>query len=230
MKNRIRLASWAIMACLLALVAQSSAFGQQNINSVIDSFIASDFNSGYAQGSATGRNALATNITSNASYYYDEYTNQFHVAASVNISGIWGNPAAVNPYYTMMEMVGLNTNSGLSLQQAVWNGEYYQFDEVVWLHAQADAKIRHFINHEGLPLMNGSMSTYMQGGGAIPTYSSSFVTLYDHVGGPGDRNQDWQISFYSEWLVTSSFHQLPTPGASALLGLGGLVAMRRRRR
>ncbi|CAN5672454.1 hypothetical protein BH11PLA1_BH11PLA1_19090 [soil metagenome] len=76
---------------------------------------------------------------------------------------------------------------------------------------------------------NGLFSTLpgaQVGGGPFTSLTGSlFVTVYEQFDDAGATGQDAAVS---AGLLTITY-SVPTPGAAALLGLGGLVATRRRR-
>lgn len=61
----------------------------------------------------------------------------------------------------------------------------------------------------------------------VGEFSTGFPgVLGDFGGDTGDEAVDYTVSFYTN---DQGFFVVPTPGAAAVLGLGGLVAVRRRR-
>ncbi len=223
MKSLCPILALACLSTLSALPAPANA--QSNQFSTSSQFaVDPSFNSGMASGSGGGSNAIVMNLSSNTDLYIDPIAEEAYLNASVYVSGVWGNVSTVSPYYSHLEYPGLTTYSSLALTTVKWNGTFFEFDNPVELNLNGFAGLSRDPEHTWL---YGYSYANAYGEGAIPIDSSSWYHIYE----PGHPNwlPDWEVTFTSRWLVTESFGPIPTPGSLCLLGLGGLVALRRRR-
>jgi hypothetical protein len=231
--NRIRSGRFAGLvmvlaaACIVGLLP-STAQAQPGDSFQQGTFteVHNDFNSGYSHSYFFGQNAVPTSISSGASFQREE-DGEIYIYTHMQVNGVWGNPGSTNPYYDFLEYgIGLNTSVNFQLTDIERIGEYdYFFDDVVNITLAGHAGI--FRNDERTYL-TGQMWSNENGFGAIPIHSSTSVQIYD--GDVPDFVPGWQTYSTTRWLVIVEPTLVPAPGAAALLGLGGLMTIRRRRR
>jgi len=183
-----------------------------------------DFNSGFAYGGYNGTNAIVTDISSSTLYNMEENGDVF-IYATFNLAGIWASMSDGNEaYYNFMADRGLDSVAQFNLTRVTMYGDEYEYANPVSLHMGGHAGLW----QDDESSMQGFAYLNTIGQGTIPIMSTSTYTIYENdFPGGVDR---WYVSIHSTWLVTEPLTLVPTPGSAALLGLGGLVATRRRRR
>ncbi len=89
-----------------------------------------------------------------------------------------------------------------------------------------DARVAPGVNVGGVygPFSGTFAANSLEGGPFTMTTGTLYIEAYESFNDGGDTVQDASIA-----SGTLRITYIPTPGAAALLGLGGLVAMRRRR-
>lgn len=216
----------SILVCLsmLALLAFSPPALADQFYSSSGFTVNPDFNSGSAFGSAFGSNAVPMQLSSTVSYWLNPGSGTAYVDTTVTLTGVWGDPTANNPYYDFLENEGLRTFGHLNFIEVEWNGQWYEFEYPVTINLQAQATISRDDAHTWL---DGFFWSNATGIGAVPIMSTSAVQIYEP--GHPDFVPDWQIDMTTRWLITSDFQPIPGPGSLALVGLGGMAIIRRRR-
>ena len=173
-----RIGSIFVLACVLGLSGLSArAQAQQGPQFSTYSWLTVDpgFNSGKANGWASGSDAVVTNLSSSTYFDIDPFSGTAHIYASMYLSGVWGDPGTVSPYYNFLENQGLQTYSTLALTTVFWNGTYYQFEDEVSVNLNGSAGLIRDPEHTWL-IGNSHGNTY--GIGAIPIDSSSSFQIF----------------------------------------------------
>jgi hypothetical protein len=185
--------------------------------------VGEDFNSGYATGAGSAENAVITNMDVSLSWDINPSTGTAHLYSNVTFAGVWGNPNDSNPWTDMLANDGLHMYSSMSLLQVEFNGEWWEFNQTMNMNVNAWGSLYYNDQHDA---MNGWFNTTTVCDGAIPTDVWVYTQIYE-----GDHPWDtsWQMSVSTEWDIVGGFQLVPSPGALALLGMGGLASRRRRR-
>lgn len=214
-----------ILGLFCALILSVSAQAQERFSTSSSFTVNPDFNSGTASGSSYGMNAVVTDISSSAFFEIDQFTGQAYIYAYMSLSGVWGDPSSTSPYYNFLQNPGLSTNSSIALTTVSWNGNWYEFENMVSLSMYGSAGLYRNPEHTEL---YGHAYGITNAVGAVPISSTSSYHIY--AAGHPSWLPDWKISIGSTWLVTTDMNPaFPAPGSMALIGIGGLVALRRRR-
>jgi len=214
--------SIVLMALLSATHVRADYFNQysgHNINQ--------DFNSGFAYGGYNGTNAIVTDISSSMLYNMEEESGNVYIDATFILAGIWASMGDGNEaYYNFMVDRGLDSVAQFDLTRVTVSGDEYEFANPVSLHMGGHAGL--WRDDESSSDMQGFAYVNTNGQGTIPIMSASTYSINENdFPGGVDR---WSVSIHSTWLVTEPLTLVPAPGSATLLGLGGLVATRRRRR
>ncbi len=212
----------------MALVAPSRAFGQ---NFIENTSIGMDpLGVYFARGGVNGENMVPITLNTSIDIYQGSYLGELRLHTNTYVRGMFVDRTnAVGPFYDFMENYGMTSSSHASFQEVTVGTHMgdisYDFDEVLSISVDAYASIYRRPGN-----LVGGASSSVWADGALPLRSTSHVSIF--TAGHPDFTYDWQIEMESEWIVTASFHPqpiLPAPGSAALLGLGGIIATRRRR-
>jgi MYXO-CTERM domain-containing protein len=217
MKNSVLVGAVLALVGLMTMEvrAESDVYTNMQIG------VGSDFNSGYGIGWAQGQNAITLNVSSSIGYNVEEDSGDVYVFTHFAAQGIWGDPTVNNSYYDMLVNNGLNAYRQFVISDYIWNGQAYEFFDVVNVSSNARAFLW---RDDDQTTMVGLMSYNIEGCGAIPIESTAVVTLFE-----GSTPPSWRVEQMSRWLVTEGRGLVPSPGPAALLGLGSLFVLRRRR-
>lgn len=229
--NRFGLSILVGLAALGALAVPSNAKAQiMDFWHYSTSTIGNDFNTGDIVSGAYGNRAVPITSQTNVEIRQGNTPGSLELWTFSSFSGNF-LPMGANlntQFFDILENNGINSSGSISLQEVTVSTHYgdiaYIFDTTLHINVNAWASIYRRPND----ILTGIFRSHSSAVGAIPLNSSVEVVTY-----PTDHPSfvpDWQIYVSTNWAVTASFQQLPTPGTASLLGLGGLVAFRRRRR
>lgn len=187
--------------------------------------VGQDFRSGLVFGYGSEQNAILTNQSSGMNYYINE-NGEPMIFAWATFNGVYGDPTSWNSYYDVLAG-GMDYHTSLELREYSYDGTVFATQESVSVFADSTYQL---FNHSFYFNMSAMMNTRFFGIGAIPISAQSSGWVNE---APPGWTSTWQVNFSSTWRVTAEFTPVgpvPAPGAASLLGLGGLMAVRRQRR
>lgn len=182
--------------------------------------------SGWTHGWGADENMVLTSISSNIYYQLENHGANLVVTTDTYFSGIYGDPSQWNPYYNLLATVGGQAGSRILLHEFEYDGDSYMLDGLVVVTSRGLYGLYVSDDYE---FMVGNVRIDEGAIGAIPLSMSVSPQVEEYPGG----QSTWSIRFTTKWYVTMDFTVIPpvpAPGALALVGLGGIMVTRRRRR
>lgn len=218
-----------VTSCLTALVAPNYALGQ-NISHGTNHTIGTGgelYINAWTNGSKIVADSLAVTVDTN----FNQSDQQFHILATVSISGYWADANTVTPNVQYILDNGLASRNNFSFTRFTNNGDDFMVETPVNITIKSNFTLgRWFDDYMGEWDMWGYGQGEFFGEGVVPVNNSSAIWVFDNQVTPGVPNPRWHFTGDIEYRVTANMYTIPAPGASALLGLGGLIAVRRKRR
>lgn len=233
------------VAAVLSLAGAASAqpvlfsFNFQNLNGQYNS--GSQVFSANAASGITQINSVGT-VDRNtgggpASAYFDAGfvagANPANFALNMNVSNILGTAATGNGSFTITDVDGDQLVGSIAGDRTLGLG-FFQFGNFVRYFGELSNV--QFIGSGGGTTFNGpdggsfDFSTIPGG----PNYTGALVQLFIYTGGGGFTSGSWGYDPTTQTgtpiPVGLNAELVPAPGAAALLGLGGMIVGRRRRR
>lgn len=223
MKNSVLVGAVLALVGLMTTVVRAD----NNFSTHSSYVVGNDFNSGSGNFWASGENAVPMRVHTDMDYYTN-WQGDTEIYISMQIEGNFVDAGTDNPYLDYLEEHGLHFDGMLLLTEIVVDGDTWEYNNPVDVGFNGVARIFRGTNDDNMPVLDGYFANWVRATGAIPV--STYMTYQEWLEPrPAGIEYDWGIYGSMRLIVTEEFRPIPSPGPAALLGLGSLFCLRRRR-
>lgn len=216
--------STLFLTLVMALVAPNLALGQSLSHGTHQTVVDGALSLGAWMG---GSNAVINNFTVTVDTTFNQLDQQFYVYATVSMTGRWGNPNVVTPDMQYLIDNGLQSHNNFSYSVFSFDGVDYMLDTPIEVNVWSSYLLeRYFDSYYNDWRLWGSGYANFTGTGVVPVNHSSSISVFNDQTG---SNTNWTFIGGVKYRTVGGYHIIPNPSSAALLGLGGLIATRRRR-